>query len=89
VLLDQEINRDPKVLRVLHGLSLSRRDSGSQPAAFASAAFQVLTRCLPAFVVSLAGAVDAGSSLIVSDEGERRKRDVGRGGGRRGLLGLI
>ena len=59
-------------------------DSGSQPAAFASVAFQVLTRCLPAPVVSLAGAVDAGagSSLIVSDEGERRKRDVGRGGGR-------
>jgi hypothetical protein len=59
-------------------------DSGRYPSFLDSFALVVFTRGLPALVVSLAGAIDAGRSLRGSDEGEPRKEGTG-GGGRRGL----
>ena len=60
-------------------------DSGRYPSSLAFCAFSVLTRGLPALVVCLAGAVEAGAgwTLRSSDEGGPRIKEEE---GRRGLL---
>ena len=60
-------------------------DSGRYPSSFDSFTLVVLTRGLPALVVSLAGAVDAGRPPRGSGDGESWKEGTGGGGGRRGL----
>jgi hypothetical protein len=60
-------------------------DSGRYPSSLDSFALVIFIRGLPALIVSLAGAVDAGRSLRGSGESKLRKEGTGGGGGRRGL----
>ena len=60
-------------------------DSGRYPSSLDSFALVVFTRGLPALIVSIAGAVDAGRSPRGSGDGEPRKEGTGGGGCRRGL----
>ena len=60
-------------------------DSGRYPSSLDSFALIVFTRGLPALVVSLAGAVDAGGSPRSPGDGDPRKEGTGGGGARRGL----
>jgi hypothetical protein len=60
-------------------------DSGRYPSSLNSFALIVFTRGLPALIVSLAGAVDAGGSPEGPGDGDPRKEGTGGGGGRRGL----
>ena len=62
-------------------------DSGRYPSSLDFFALVVFTRGLPALVVSLAGAVDAGRSLRDSGDGEPGKEGTGGGRGRRRLPG--
>jgi hypothetical protein len=60
-------------------------DSGRYPSSLDSFALVVFTRDLPALVVSLAGAVDAGRSPRSPSDGDPRKEGTGGGRGRRGM----
>jgi hypothetical protein len=60
-------------------------DSGRYPSSLDSFALVVFTRGLPALVVSLAGAVDAGRSPRGPGDGDPRKEGTGGGGGHQGL----
>jgi hypothetical protein len=66
-------------------LSYLGYDSGRYPSSLDFFALIVFIRGLPAFVVSLASAVDAGGSLGGPGDGDPRKEGIGGGGGRRGL----
>jgi hypothetical protein len=60
-------------------------DSGRYPSSLDSLALVVFTRGLPALVVSLAGAVEAGGSPRNPGDGDPPKEGTGGGEGRRGL----
>ena len=60
-------------------------DSGRNPSSLAFCAFAVFTRGLPALVVCLAGAVDAGRSPKSPGDGNPRIKGTEEEEGRRGL----
>ena len=60
-------------------------DSGRNPSSLAFCAFAVFTRGLPALVVCLAGAVEAGWSPMSSGDGDLRIKGTNEEEGRRGL----
>ena len=60
-------------------------DSGRNPSSLAFCAFAVFTRGLPALVVCLAGAVEAGWSPRNSGDGDPRIKGTKEEEGRRGL----
>ena len=60
-------------------------DSGRNPSSFAFCVFSVLTRGLPALIVCLAGAVDAGRSPKSPGDGNPRIKGIEEEEGRRGL----
>ena len=57
-------------------------DSGRNPSSLAFCAFAVFTRGLPALVVCLAGAVEAGWSPISSGDGDLRIKGTNEEEGR-------
>ena len=61
-------------------------DSDRNPSSLAFCAFAVFTRGLSALVVCLAGAVEAGWSLMSSSDGDLRIKGINEEEGRRGLL---
>ena len=61
-------------------------DSNRYPSSLAFCAFSVLTRGLPALIVCLAGAVDAGRSPKSPGDGNPRIKGTEEEEGRRGLL---